>query len=220
MVRAPPAGHTGYPTPPVHATREAVVEKGSELSRALTPAPRASSPATMSHTAAHLATSRVPDEELPAEARAREEARDATACGPPGEQKHGRRPRLARQEGEMARWRDGEMAQKAQKAQKAPPSPQPIRTRDQPARDQNASERATTSDRERYDGEAPAHIPVLLCLYACMPVCCYWCPRAERPPHLVCTPPISRPYPTHSSRAPRPYLAHIPPVSRPHLAYP
>ena len=107
MVRAPPAGHTGYPTPPVHATREVVVEIGSELRRVDTPAPRASSPATMRQTAAHLAASRAPDEELPAEARAREEARDATAWGPPGEQKHGRRPRLARQEGEMARWRDG-----------------------------------------------------------------------------------------------------------------
>ena len=75
MVRAPPAGHTGYPTPPVHATREVVVEIGSELRRVDTPAPRASSPATMRQTAAHLATSRAPDEVLPAEARAREEAR-------------------------------------------------------------------------------------------------------------------------------------------------
>ena len=77
MVRAPPAGHTGHPTPPVHATREVVevVEIGSELRRVDTPAPRASSPATMRQTAAHLATSRAPDEVLPAEARAREEAR-------------------------------------------------------------------------------------------------------------------------------------------------
>jgi len=125
--------------------------------------------------------------------------------------------------GKKARWRDGEMARwrrRRRRPRRPPPPPHRFELTTRAERERNANERATTSDRERYDGEAPAHIPVLLCLYACMPVCCYWCPRAERPPHLGCTPPIFRPYPTHISRAPRPYLAHIPPVSRPHLAYP
>ena len=51
-------------------------------------------------TAAHSATRRAPAEVLPAEARAREEARDGAAGGPPGEQNDWRRARRVRHERE------------------------------------------------------------------------------------------------------------------------
>ena len=153
MVRAPPAGHTGYPTPPVHATREVVVEIGSELRRVDTPAPRASSPATMRQTAAHLATSRAPDEVLPAEARAREEARDGAAWGPPGEQNDGCRASRVRQAVEAV-----EAVEAAEEAEEAPPSPPGSRTRDQPTRNGEPNARDTTDVEIRSDGDSPPHI--------------------------------------------------------------
>ena len=79
-----------------------------------------------------------------------------------GEQNDWRRPRLARQEGEMARWRDGEMAQKARKAQKAPPSPPGSRTRDQPTRIWEANARDTTDVEIRSDGDSPPHMGWIL----------------------------------------------------------
>ena len=81
MVRFParPAGHPGYPPPPVHATRGA--EIGSELRRALTPALRASqsSPGTLCREAP-VASTTTPHAVPPAAARASKEARDGTVC--------------------------------------------------------------------------------------------------------------------------------------------
>jgi len=83
---------------------------------------RTEQPHNVRQTAAHSATSRAPAEVLPAEARAREEARDGAAWGPPGEQNDGCRARRVRQAVENV-----ENVENVEKAEEAPPPASPLR---------------------------------------------------------------------------------------------